>query len=83
MQTYPMAGLVGQQRGTEGGLGEQQGPGGSCSRILLHLLLQVADEDRALLGWLPVGVLDGEVHEGQLCLAVLRLLIDGCFRLAL
>lgn len=46
----------------------------------LHLLLQLADEGGALAGRLPARVGDGEVHERQLGLAVLRLLVDGGLR---
>ena len=82
--SHPGAGLVGQQqRAAERGLRQQQLGGGAALGVLLHLLLQVADEHGGLLRGLPARVLDGEVHERQLRLSVLRLLVDGRLRAAL
>lgn len=79
--TYPRGGLIGQQRGTERSLGQQQLRRRSRLSVLMHLLLQVADEHRALLRRLPAWVFDGEMHQWQLSLAVLSLLVHRGLRL--
>lgn len=79
--TYPRGGLIGQQRGTERSLGQQQLRRRSRLSILMHLLLQVADKHRALLRRLPAWVFDGEMHQRQLRLAVLSLLVHRGLRL--
>lgn len=66
--------LVGEQGGGQGPLGQEAlGMGG----VLLHLLLQVPDEEGAFRRRLPVRVGDGKVDQRELRLAVLGLLVDG------
>ncbi len=79
--TYTRGRLVGQQRGAERSLGQQQLRRWSCLSVLMHLLLQVTDEHGALLRRLPAWVFDGEMHQRQLRLPVLSLLVHRGLRL--
>lgn len=79
--THPRGRLIGQQRGTKRSLGQQQLRRRSRLSVLMHLLLQVADKHRALLRGLPAWVFDGEMHQRQLRLTILSLLVHRSLRL--
>lgn len=81
--THSSGGVIRKQRGAERSLGEQELRVRAGLGVLLHLLAHVADEQRAVLRRLPARVLQGEVNQRQLRLAVLRLLVHGRLSLAL